>query len=82
MPSYSGTVEYVNVYSSGDISCVRINGTIIILWSYLSQDDTAENRILHQTWLSMVRDGITHGKTMRITTDTGSALATLVELKA
>lgn len=86
MASITGTINYVNVGTEGDVCCISVatstGNSTKLLWSYIVQDDTAENRILHSMWLGMARDAIKHGLNIRITNDSGSSLATLVELQS
>jgi hypothetical protein len=60
----SGTVEDLLV--AEDIGIVKIRETesgevvSLLIWSYLVQEDTPENRMLHTMFLSLLRDALVH----------------------
>ncbi len=84
MPNESGSVERIFVNDS--LCCVTINksdgsNSVLLLWSYFSQDDTAANRLLHGSYLAMAREALLHNRTLEVSHSSGSALANAVILK-
>jgi hypothetical protein len=77
MPLVTGTVD--RIYVDPSFCCVTLRTAatqqkLMLLWSYLTQEDNASNRLLHGGWLAMVRDALVHDKTVQFSHATGSAL--------
>lgn len=84
MANVSGSVE--RIFVNDLLCCVTIRKTggstsVVLLWSYITQDDTAANRLLHGTYLSMAREALLHNRTLEVSHPSGSALATAVSLE-
>jgi hypothetical protein len=52
----------------------------MLLWSYLTQPDNASNRLLHGSYLSLVREAAVGGQQVALSHSTGSALVNSVTL--
>jgi hypothetical protein len=83
MPLVSGTVDRIHV--DPNFCCVTLRTaptqqTLMLLWSYLTQEDNASNRLLHGAWLAMVRDALLHDRAVQFSHATGSALVASVAL--
>ena len=82
MASTSGTVNHI--YINSQWGCVNLatgsGDTLLLLWSYSSDTPTAEERILHNQWLSLARDAFANSNSIEVEHDSGSALATSVRL--
>jgi hypothetical protein len=52
----------------------------MLLWSYLTQTDNASNRLLHGSYLSLVREAAVGGQEVALSHTTGSALVNSVTL--
>lgn len=79
MPDVTGSVFSINM--SPMYCCLQIDRSeggreIVLLWSYDSQPDNATNRLLHANYLALARDAYIHNKTLGVTREQGSALAT------
>ena len=85
MPNVKGTVDRIFVNPS--ICCLTIKRSdgstkVMLLWSYLSQDDNATNRLLHGSYLGMARDALAHNKTIEVSHSSGSAFVNSVSLES
>ena len=77
MATTSGTVTYI--YVNEFWGCVDLSGSFMLLWSDASP--TAAERIMYNQWLALARDAFANGNTLVITHDTGSSLATAVQIE-
>lgn len=83
MPVVQGTVDRIFVNPSFCCVTVRTAPTqqkLMLLWSYFSQDDNASNRLLHGSYLSLVREARVHGGRVELFHATGSSLVDSVTL--
>ena len=83
MPLVQGTVERIWVSTSFCCVTVRTAPTVqkaLLLWSYASQEDNASNRLLHGSYLSLVREALVHGKSVELQHESGSSLVDYVVL--
>jgi hypothetical protein len=83
MPIVRGKVE--QVFLDPGFCCVTIRTaptkqTVMLLWSYLTQPDNASNRLLHGSYLSLVREAAVGGQQVALSHSTGSALVNSVTL--
>lgn len=83
MPITQGTVD--RIFMNPTFCCVTVRTaptqqTVLLLWSYLSQEDNATNRLLHGGYLSLVREAYVHHRTVQLSHATGSALVDSVTL--
>ena len=83
MPLVSGTVDRIIVFP--DFCCVTIRTSstqqrVMLLWSYLTQEDNATNRLLHGGYLGMVRDAFNHNRRIQFSHADGSTLVDSVAL--
>jgi hypothetical protein len=83
MPVVQGTVDRIFVNPLFCCVTVRTGPTqqkLMLLWSYLTQEDNASNRLLHGSYLSLVREAIVQGGRVELSHVTGSALVDSVAL--
>lgn len=78
MPSVKGTIK--RIFINPDYCCLTIKPTsakdkFILLWSYLTQEDNAKNRLTHGAYLSLARDAYTHNKTITLSYQQNSSIA-------
>lgn len=83
MPIVQGKVD--RIYVNPIFCCVRVRTgpttqTLMLLWSYLTQTDNASNRLLHGSYLSLVREAAVGGLEIALSHTTGSALVESVSL--
>lgn len=83
MPVVQGTVD--RIYVDQGFCCVTIRTSstqqkVMLLWSYLTQEDNASNRLLHGSYLSLVREAFVHNAKVELSHNTGSALVKSVTL--
>jgi hypothetical protein len=83
MPVVQGTVDRIFVNPTFCCVTVRTAPTqqkLMLLWSYLTQEDNASNRLLHGSYLSLVREACVHGGRVELFHATGSSLVDSVTL--
>jgi hypothetical protein len=83
MPLVQGTVDRIFVNPSFCCVTLRTAPTqqkVVLLWSYFTQEDNASNRLLHGSYLSLVREALVHDGTIEVFHPTGSALVDSVTL--
>jgi hypothetical protein len=83
MPVVQGTVDRIYVDQGFCCVTVRTSSTqtkVMLLWSYLTQEDNASNRLLHGSYLSLVREALVHGRKVELSHNTASALVNAVTL--
>ena len=83
MPVVQGTVDRIFVNPSFCCVTVRTAATqqkLLLLWSYFAQEDNASNRLLHGSYLSLVREALVNGRRVELFHATGSALVDSVTL--
>jgi len=85
MPIVNGKVE--RIYVDPNFCCVTVRTaptkqTLMLLWSYLAQTDNASNRLLHGSYLSLVREAAVGGQEVALSHTTGSALVNSVAFNA
>ncbi len=83
MPLVEGTVDRIFVNPSFCCVTIRTAPTqqrLLLLWSYFSQADNASNRLLHGSYLSLVREAYVHGGNVELFHNTGSSLVESVTL--
>jgi hypothetical protein len=83
MPQVQGTVDRIFVNPSFCCVTLRTAATqtrLMLLWSYFAQTDNASNRLLHGSYLTMVREALIHGRRVEFAHPTGSALVESVTL--
>ena len=83
MPIVQGKVD--RIYVDPIFCCVTVRTgpnqqTLMLLWSYQTQPDNASNRLLHGSYLSLVREAAVGGQEVALFHTTGSALVNSVEL--
>jgi hypothetical protein len=83
MPVTRGTVDRIVVGPS--FCCVTVRTaptqqTLLLLWSYPTQEDNASNRLLHGGFLGMVRDAYLHNRRIELTYAASSAIVDSVAL--
>jgi hypothetical protein len=85
MPVVQGTVDRIFVNPTFCCVTVRVAPTqqkLMLLWSYISQEDNASNRLLHGSYLSLVREAAVQGGRVELSHTTGSSLVDSVALTA
>jgi hypothetical protein len=83
MPVVQGTVDRIFVNPTFCCVTVRTAPTqqkLMLLWSYLTQEDNASNRLLHGSYLSLVREALVEHGRVELFHATGSALVDSVTL--
>ena len=83
MPVVNGTVD--RIFVNPTFCCVTLRTsatatTLMLLWSYGTQEDNATNRLTHGAYLAMVRDALVNGRRIEVGHVTGSALVDSVAL--
>jgi hypothetical protein len=83
MPSITGTVAKIHI--DENFGCVTLHpsggGAFTgVLWAFTAQTDDADRRHQNTYYLSLARDAMTTGRKLQVSYNTGSSLATAVEL--
>ncbi len=83
MPTVQGTVD--RIFINPTFCCVTLRTepteqTLLLLWSYLAQEDNASNRLLHGSYLSLVREAAVNARQVVMTHPEGSSLVDDVTL--
>lgn len=85
MPTFNGNVTCVNVADGSAFTTIQDStGTretfILYFGTTIPPNVTSFTRILHSMWLSMLRDAMTNGLTVKVGHPTGSAAISSVQL--
>jgi hypothetical protein len=83
MPVVQGTVD--RIFLNPIFCCVTVRTAptqqkLMLLWSYLTQEDNASNRLLHGSYLSLVREALVQGARVELAHATGSSFVDSVTL--
>jgi hypothetical protein len=83
MPVVQGTVD--RIFVNPTFCCITLRTApteqkLMLLWSYLAQEDNASNRLLHGSYLSLVREALVHDGRVELFHAAGSALVDSVTL--
>lgn len=85
MATFIGNVTCVNIADGSGFTTIEdSSGTketfILFFGTSIPPNVTSFTRILHSMWLSMLRDAMSHGLTVRVVHPTGSAAISSVQL--
>ncbi len=78
MAETKGRIDNISLFE--EFCCVRVletdsgDATVLLLWSYFTQEDNARNRLLHGQFLSLTRDAQAGNRLVTFGHPDGSAL--------